>query len=154
VDNGNFRVDLFHRLNVIQNNIPALRERNEDILLLTKYFIEKFSQKLQKNIIKIDDSFYKPLLNYSFPGNVRELENIIERALTLSDSNELNRFHLPEVILKNDSLYKSIDQFKRDSLVKTLHNTKWNISRTSKILGISRPTIYHHIKKWNIKRES
>jgi len=153
VDSGNFRIDLFHRLNVIQINIPTLRERNEDILLLTKYFIEKFSQKLQKNIVKIDDSFYKSLLHYSFPGNVRELENIIERVLTISDSNELNRFHLPDVILKNDSLNKSIDKFKRNSLVKALHNTKWNISKTSKILEISRPTIYHYIKKWNIKRE-
>lgn len=152
VDKGNFRVDLYHRLNVIQINIPALRERNEDILLLTKYFIKKLSSKLEKKIVKIDDSFYKPLLNYSFPGNVRELENIIERALNICDGNELNQFHLPDIILKNDSLYKSIDKFKRDYLIQTLQNTKWNISKTSKILGISRPTVYNHIKKWDIKK--
>jgi len=154
VDNGNFRVDLYHRLNVIQINIPTLRERNEDILLLTKYFIEKLSQKLEKKIVKIDDSFYNPLLNYSFPGNVRELENIIERALNICDSNELNQFHLPDYILKNNSLNSSIDQLKRDSLIQTLQNTGWNISQTSKILGISRPTIYHHMKKWKIKKRS
>ncbi|HBY57277.1 MAG TPA: sigma-54-dependent Fis family transcriptional regulator [Candidatus Atribacteria bacterium] len=152
VDNGNFRADLYHRLNVIQINIPPLSERNEDIPLLIHYFVEKLSQKLQKNIVKIGDSFYNPLLAYSFPGNVRELENIIERALNICDGNELNQFHLPDIILKNDSLYKSIDKFKRDSLIQTLQNTKWNISKTSKILGISRPTVYNHIKKWDIKK--
>lgn len=154
VDNGNFRKDLYHRLNVIQINLPALRERNEDIPILIKYFVGKLSEKLQKNIVKIDNSFIKPLTAYNFPGNIRELENIIERALNMCEGNELNQFHLPNAILKNSPLFKSIDEIKRNSLIQALQETKWNISKTSKILGISRPTIYSHIKKWDIKKKS
>jgi len=93
VDNGNFRKDLYHRLNVIQINLPPLRERNEDIPVLVNYFVEKLSEKLQKNISKIDSSFIKPLTTYNFPGNIRELENIIERALNICENNELNISH-------------------------------------------------------------
>jgi transcriptional regulator with PAS, ATPase and Fis domain len=154
VDNGNFRNDLYHRLNVIQINLPPLRERNEDIPILVNYFVEKLSQKLQKNISKIDNSFIKPLTTYSFPGNIRELENIIERALNICENNELNKFHLPNEILKNISSFKSIDKIKRESLLQALQETKWNISKTAKILEISRPTVYSHINKWNIQKKS
>ena len=154
VDNGNFRKDLYHRLNVIQINLPPLRERNEDIPILVNYFVEKLSEKLQKNIQKIDSSFIKPLTIYSFPGNIRELENIIERALNICEGGILNNFHLPREILKNNSSFKSIDEVKRNSLIQTLQETKWNISKTAKMLGISRPTIYSHINKWNIKKKS
>ncbi len=154
VDNGNFRKDLYHRLNVIQINLPPLRERNEDIPILVNYFVEKLSQKLQKNISKIDNSFIKPLTTYSFPGNIRELENIIERALNICENNELNKFHLPNEILKNISSFKSIDKIKRESLLQALQETKWNISKTAKVLGISRPTVYNCINKWNIQKKS
>lgn len=154
VDNGNFRKDLYHRLNVIQINLPPLRERNEDIPILVNYFVEKLSQKLQKNISKIDSSFIKPLTTYNFPGNIRELENIIERALNICENSELNKFHLPDAILKNISSFKSIDKIKRGSLIQALQDTKWNIAKTAKILEISRPTVYNYINKWNIQKKS
>jgi len=154
VDNGNFRKDLYHRLNVIQINLPPLRERNEDIPILVNYFVEKLSQKLQKNISKIDNSFIKPLTTYNFPGNIRELENIIERALNICENNELNISHLSNEIIKNNFSLKSIDEIKRESLIQALQDTKWNILKTAKILKISRPTVYSHINKWNIKKNS
>jgi len=154
VDNGNFRKDLYHRLNVIQINLPPLRERNEDIPILVDYFVEKLSQKLQKNISKIDNSFIEPLVTYNFPGNVRELENIIERALNICKNDELNISHLPNEIIKNNFPLKSIDEIKRESLIRVLQDTKWNISKTAKILEISRPTVYNQINKWNIKKKS
>ncbi len=154
VDNGNFRKDLYHRLNVIQINLPPLRERNEDIPVLVNYFVEKLSEKLQKNISKIDSSFIKPLTTYNFPGNIRELENIIERALNICENNELNISHLPNEIIKNNFPLKSIDKIKRESLIQALQDTKWNIAKTAKILKISRPTVYSQINKWNIKKNS
>ena len=153
-DNENFRKDLYHRLNVIQINLPPLRERNEDIPVLVNYFVEKLSVKLQKNIAKIDNSFIEPLTTYNFPGNVRELENIIERALNICENDELNTSHLPNEIIKNNPSLKSIDEIKRESLIQVLQDTKWNISKTAKILGISRPTVYSHINKWNIQKNS
>ena len=102
IDNENFRKDLYHRLNVIQINLPPLKERIEDIPILVNYFVEKLSGKLQKNISKIDHSFIKPLTDYHFPGNIRELENIIERALNICENNELNMSHLPSEIIKSN----------------------------------------------------
>jgi len=153
IDNGNFRNDLYHRLNVIKIKLPPLRERNEDIPILVNYFVEKLSGKLQKKISKVDSSFIKPLLAYSFPGNIRELENIIERALNICEGGILNNFHLPLEILKNNSSFKSMNNIKRDSLIQALQETKWNISKVAKMLGISRPTIYNHINKWNIPKK-
>jgi DNA-binding NtrC family response regulator len=153
-DNENFRKDLYHRLNVIQINLPPLKERTEDIPILVNYFVEKLSVKLQKNISKINDSFIEPLITYNFPGNVRELENIIERALNICENNELNMSHLSNEIIKNNFSLKSIDEIKRESLIQVLQDTNWNISRTAKILEISRPTVYNHINKWNIKKNS
>jgi len=153
-DNENFRKDLYHRLNVIQINLPPLRGRDEDIPILVNYFVEKLSVKLQKNISKIDDSFIEPLITYNFPGNVRELENIIERALNICENNELNISHLSNEIIKNNPSLKSIDEIKRESLIQVLQDTNWNISKTAKILEISRPTVYNHINKWNIKKNS
>jgi len=154
IDNENFRKDLYHRLNVIQINLPPLKDRTEDIPILVNYFVEKLSVKLQKNIKKVDDSFIKPLTTYHFPGNVRELENIIERALNICENNELNISHLPREIIKNNPSLKSIDEIKRESLIQVLQDTKWNILKTAKILGISRPTVYHHINKWHIQKKS
>ncbi|HER24886.1 MAG TPA: sigma-54-dependent Fis family transcriptional regulator [Candidatus Atribacteria bacterium] len=153
IDNGNFRKDLFHRLNVIQINPPPLKERTEDIPILVNYFVEKLSIKLQKTISKIDPSFIKPLTTYHFPGNVRELENIIERALNICENNELNISHLPGEIIKSNPSLKSIGETKKESLIQVLQDTKWNISKTAKILGISRPTVYHHINKWHIQKK-
>ena len=154
IDNGNFRNDLYHRLNVIKIKLPPLRERNEDIPILVNYFVEKLSEKLQKNIARIDDSFIEPLTTYNFPGNIRELENIIERALNICENNELNMSHLSNEIIKNNFSLKSIDEIKRESLMQALQETKWNISKTAKILEISRPTVYSQINKWNIKKNS
>lgn len=154
VENGNFRRDLYHRLNVIQFNIPPLRDRTEDIPLLVNYFVNKISEKLQKNIERVDDSFFKPLLSYKFPGNIRELENIVERALNICEGNKLDNSYLPKETLKKRISFKSIDETKRDSLIKALEDTKWNISKASEKLGISRPTTYNYINKWNIRRKS
>lgn len=150
-----FRRDLYYRLNVIQINIPPLRERREDIELLVKYFIERLSKSLGKEIKGYDRTFIEPLLEYSFPGNVRELQNIIERAIITADSDVLIGQHLPKEIfmqnnLKNSELDYSFDEMRRKLVEKTLIETRFNITETARRLGISRPTLYKLLRKFNI----
>ena len=150
-----FRRDLYYRLNVIQINIPPLRERREDIELLVKYFIERLSKSLGKEIKGYDRTFIEPLLEYSFPGNVRELQNIIERAIITADSDVLIGQHLPKEIfmqnnLKNSELDYSFDEMRRKLVEKTLIETRFNITETARRLGISRPTLYKLLRKYNI----
>lgn len=155
VEKGLFRRDLYYRLNVIQIHIPPLRERPEDIELLVNHFIERIASSLGKTIKGYDRSFIEPLLYYKFPGNVRELQNIIERAIITSDSEILTVRHLPKEVFeieeKSEKEAISFDELRKKYIEKVLLETHFNISEASKKLGISRPTLYNLIRKYNIK---
>lgn len=162
--NGKIRKDLFYRLNVIQLNIPPLRERKDDILMLANMFIHKFNERLNKEILSITKEAQDALLKYDYPGNVRELENIIMSAISMSDDNEriLNINHLTSLIVHKDydnsnpelgdeGIDEYLGNLEKRIIEKTLTEKEYNITRTAQALKIKRQTLQHKIKKYNIQ---
>ncbi|MDO9528387.1 MAG: sigma-54 dependent transcriptional regulator [Syntrophales bacterium] len=166
VKDGSFREDLYYRLNVILINIPPLRERKEDIPVLTKYFIEKYSKEFGKEIKKISSYAMELLMEYRFPGNVRELENIIERSVTLETSNII----LPEnLVLSENSrpdwdtaldadfpddginLNDEIARIEKKFIEKALQKAEGSKTKAAKYLNISLDSLNYRIEKLDIK---
>ena len=127
IERGNFRADLYYRISVMKIEIPPLRERKEDIKQLTEYFIEYYSKKLGKNIKKISNDLFQKLEPYNFPGNIRELRNIIERAVILSDGQTLNESALPKEILHKANLSSqslNLEDVEKTHILSTLEQTR------------------------------
>ncbi|MFO0753051.1 MAG: sigma-54 dependent transcriptional regulator [Thermodesulfovibrionales bacterium] len=151
---GSFRQDLYYRLNVININIPPLRERKEDILELARHFLLKYSQKLSKSVTDFTPKALELLHDYHWPGNVRELENVVERAVILCDSGTVGEedLSIPEAsssFKKNES-YSSLEEMEKEYILKVLRDTEGNQSKASQILGIDRKTLYLKLKKFGI----
>lgn len=150
-----FREDLYYRLNVISIVLPPLRERKDDILLLTDHFLKKYSKKLNKEIAGITPKAKDVLLNYSWPGNVRELENVIERGMVLCRSNVLDVSDLPEFRamerkeILEDNL--TLQELEKRYISRVLQQTKGNMGQTADILGIHRNTLRLKIKEYGIE---
>jgi len=163
VSQGNFREDLYYRLNVLKIELPPLRERTEDIPLLNQYFINLFNEKFNKDIREISPSAVSLLLNRQWPGNVRELENAIERAIVLAEEPVLMPENfLPEIEKKmgkedlNDifdgySLKIAKEKFETMMITKALVKTEGNRSQASRLLEISHPSLLSKIKAYSIK---
>lgn len=150
---GKLRLDLLYRLNVIHIQVPPLRQRKGDIVTITHYFIKRFSKIYNKNITDIDNDAMELLLEYHWPGNIRELENVIERAFFVSKKNfSICICGLPEYIREKAKCSKSEDFFKRkskitrDDISELLKENNGNKSRVAKILGVHRSTIWRHMK--------
>jgi len=151
VENGNFREDLYYRLNVVNIQIPPLRDRKEDIPLLVGYFIKKYCISMNKPLATIDPTAMKRLQEFNFPGNIRELENMIERAIVVGDGKKISLKDLPlEKTIINSSA-ESLDDFEKAFVLQILNKYSWNISRTAKALKVDRVTLYHKIKKYDLK---
>jgi len=151
VEKGTFREDLFYRLNVVNIHIPPLRERKEDIPLLVDYFIKKYCTSMNKPPASIDQTALKRLQEFNFPGNIRELENMIERAIVVGDGRKIGLKDLPlEKTMVNNSA-ESLDDFESTFILQILNKYEWNISRTAKALKVDRVTLYHKIKKYDLK---
>lgn len=151
VEKGTFREDLFYRLNVVNIRIPPLRERLADIPLLVDYFIKKYCTSMNKPPATIDPAALKRLQGFSFPGNIRELENMIERAIVVGDGKKITLKDLPlERTIVNNST-ESLDDFEASFILMILNKYNWNISRTAKALKVDRVTLYHKIKKYDLK---
>lgn len=151
VKQGIFREDLYYRLNVVNINVPPLRERVEDIPLLVDYFINKYCTKMNKPVATIEDAAIKRLEAYSFPGNIRELENMIERAIVIGTGKKILLKDLPfgkEII---DSSVESLEDFERTFILQILNKYNWNITQTAKALKVDRVTLYNKIKKYDLK---
>jgi DNA-binding NtrC family response regulator len=151
VDKGEFREDLYYRLNVVNIHIPPLRERTEDIPLLVDYFIRKYCTSMNKPPLTIDSQALKRLLDYPFPGNIRELENMIERSLVIGNGKTI---HLKDLPLEKEAISSSIeslDEFEKVFILQILNKYNWNISRTAKALKVDRVTLYNKIKKFGLK---
>ncbi|MFB0508420.1 MAG: sigma-54-dependent transcriptional regulator [Thermodesulfobacteriota bacterium] len=163
VGEGKFRDDLFYRLNVLPIKLPPLRERREDIPLLVDHFIHKYSRELNNPIEGITPESLKCLLNFSWKGNVRELENVIERAIVLTDSKQIQVENLPieiqnpkeeprisalddELSIKKASRYLEMDLIK-----KALHKTNGNHTHAAKLLEISHRALLYKIKEYGIR---
>ncbi len=151
VEKGTFREDLYYRLNVVNINIPPLRERIEDIPLLVDYFIKKYCISMNKPPIPIDSGALKRIQEFDFPGNVRELENMIERAIVIGNGKEIRLKDLP--LGKNliDNSVESLDDHEKIHIHQILNKYRWNISRSAKALKIDRVTLYKKIKKYELK---
>lgn len=157
VKEGRFREDLFYRINIITIKLPPLRERREDIKLLTNYFIQKYSKELAKNVDKIDDEALNILQSYNWPGNVRELQNIIERAILISDGSIIGAEHLPQGIKTKETFIQqavanklSIENYTKAFIQE--HQNELNEQQLADMLGITRKALWEKRKKWGIKR--
>jgi len=151
VEKGTFREDLFYRLNVVNIHIPPLRERLTDIPLLVDYFIKKYCTSMNKPPATIDPTALKRLQEFNFPGNIRELENMIERAIVVGDGKKIGLKDLPLEKTIVSSSAESLDDFEASFILQILNKYSWNISRTAKALKVDRVTLYHKIKKYDLK---
>jgi DNA-binding NtrC family response regulator len=157
IKEGRFREDLYWRLNVIEIKIPPLRERKDDIEILTKYFIEKFSKEHKKNIKGIDRDALSYFMDYTWPGNVRELGNVVERAIVLSGGDYITPAELPEKIRRAEhpaetsTLKANLSDYEKNLLLKMYEGHKKNKEETAKALGIDLATLYRKFKKYGIE---
>jgi sigma-54 dependent transcriptional regulator, acetoin dehydrogenase operon transcriptional activator AcoR len=162
VKKGNFREDLLYRINTVTVDIPPLRERKDDIPILVKYICDKIGRRINKNNIEIDKKVLEVLYEYNWPGNIRELENVLESALLLSKENIIKIDDIPESVKCFKTYNLSIEQIeKKDNflvdiekevILKALKEAKGNISKASKVLGIDRSTLYRKIEKYKISK--
>jgi len=177
VEDGRFRADLYYRLNVVQLNIPPLRERTEDIELLFNYFIDIMSPKLDKHIIEVNPAVIRCLQAYEWPGNVRELQNIVERILLVCEDGHIGISHLPPEIVNaaighnterwemnsytapaaapvmNDRRSRKLAALEQEKemIIQALNMNAGNVTKAADALGISRNTFYRKMKSFNIE---
>jgi DNA-binding NtrC family response regulator len=153
VENGTFREDLYYRLNVVNIHVPPLRERVADIPLLVEHFIKKYCTAMSRDSVSIEPAALKRIEDFEFPGNVRELENMIERAIVIGNGKEIKLNDLPMV---KDVVYhsaESLNELEKNHIQLILDKYNWNISRASKALRIDRVTLYNKIKKYQLKAQ-
>ena len=164
MEDGSFRQDLYYRLNVIPIEVPPLRERSEDIKYLVYHFIEKFNKIYGKNIRDIEPQALSVLEKYTFPGNIRELENLIERIIVLDKTGMIRLSDLPSHIRQNNKpnvrngenadlsqgLNKLVEDYERTLILKALDQNHYNKFQTAKMLNMNRSTFMSKLKKYNI----
>jgi len=169
VESGKFRKDLFYRINVIRIHIPPLRERREDIPLLVEYFLEKILEKYKKGKRVFSEEALYAFMNYDWPGNIRELQNIIERAVALSKSEIINADELPLPVpveefaalsrnplddeRKKSFIVTTLAEQEKNAIIEALNKYGGNQTKVSQVLGISTTTLWRKIKKYRIKSQ-
>jgi len=166
-----FREDLYYRLNVVSITIPPLRERKDDIPILAYHFLKKFNQEMNKEIKSISVEAMNKLINYEWPGNVRQLENVIERAVVMAESQTIVLEYLPASILgkgadmdtkipRDSEELKQMKKYLRESAVENvekmfvleaLNRNDWNVTRTAKEVGMQRTNLQALMRKYNIR---
>ena len=163
VNSGNFRADLFYRLNVLPIRIPPLRHRREDISLLADHFIQKYNQRLEMEIEGVNRDTMNLLMDYSWPGNVRELENVVERAMVLSESSMIDTKNLPADIQNKTrstdlssfgdelSIKKTTYALEKNLIKRAIEKTGGNHTKAAKLLEISHRALLYKIKEYGIK---
>ncbi len=151
ISDGLFREDLFFRINTIEITLPPLRDRDDDVLELTDFFLNYFKSKYDKNSIKLNKDTFEALKNYHWPGNIRELQHTIEKAVILCDSYVLkpSDLYLPkqEIPKVKKDIPMTFDEIEKQGIVKALERNKGNIYKTAKELNIARQTLYNKIQK-------
>ena len=155
VGEGSFRQDLYYRLNVLPINVPPLRDRREDIDRLAIFFMAKTCEQLGVPLKRLSASAIAVLRRQEWPGNARELENIIERAVHLCEVEEITEQHLPMTLsAQQNNTYRenrSLRDIERVAIEETLNKTQWNVSRTARLLGVGRNTLYGKIREYQIE---
>jgi two-component system, NtrC family, nitrogen regulation response regulator NtrX len=161
ISKGNFREDLFYRLNVIPFFVPPLRERKEDIPLFARYFLKDLAATYGRRPREITDEAIEVLMRYSWPGNVRELRNVIERIVIMNPTTtRFERKHLPPLVYRDgtrrtsrsefSTLHQARDAYERDYILKKLDENHGNVSRTAEVLGLERSHLYRKMKTLGI----
>jgi len=158
VKNGTFREDLFYRINVVTLKLPPLRDRKEDIIILARHLLDKYSHEIGKDVKFIDDTALRYLMDYYWPGNVRELQNIIERAILITDSNTIFPEHLPEGIKGTSSFAIeslenafSIEGYTKEFILK--YQRTYSEQKLSEMLGITRKALWEKRKRWGLPKQ-
>jgi len=155
---GEFREDLYYRLNVITIEVPPLRERKEDIPILVGHFLEKYNLDTGKTIDGISEHAMKAIMEYDWPGNIRQLENAIEHAVVIADDVEIQQENLPQQFTVQGQKWHEIkpdvplEVIERDHILQVLDANHWHIKKAASILGINRVTLYNKIKKYKLTR--
>ena len=157
VQNGSFRQDLFYRLNVVRIVVPPLRERKGDIPALITYFLRRFNERFRRDVKGIAPDAITALTAYDFPGNVRELENLLERAYALGARDEIERANLPELAARSDAPVVTVDepiptldQAERDLIARALARFRNDKEQAARALGLTVRTLYRRIKKFGL----
>jgi transcriptional regulator with PAS, ATPase and Fis domain len=162
-ENNQFRSDLYYRVNTVQIHLPALRERRDDIPLLTDYFLKRLTRNNGKQINKISDDVYKRFISYDWPGNIRELENIIERAFAVSIGEEITVTDLPTRLQSYPVLSKrrkdissysdgSLKELESERIRELIIRRKMSLNETAQILGIGRTTLWRKMRELGISK--
>ncbi len=155
IDSGNFRSDLFYRISVMKIELPSLRERKEDLDTLIEFFVQQLSKKLNKNIKHISPSFFENIKRYNFPGNIRELRNVIERAIILSEGEVLTENTLPKEFFYEESNSQSdivkLDEVEKNHILKILSMAEGNKTHAAEMLGIGLTTLYRKLQAYGIE---
>ncbi|MFD0940201.1 sigma-54-dependent transcriptional regulator [Pedobacter boryungensis] len=151
-DTGKFRLDLYYRLSVFNIHLPALRERKEDIRLLSDYYLKEFATKVNRIKLKMSDKLIDALTEHNWKGNVRELKNVIERLVILTDGDVLDTSQLPPEFFTNEEPSNSFDlqTVEKQHILKILNYTKGNKTETAKLLNIGLTTLYRKIEEYKI----
>ena len=151
-EDNNFRQDLYYRLNVFNIEVPPLRERKEDIPLLVEHFIHKYDQILNKKVEEISPQAMELLLNYDYPGNIRELENILERSMIMAKNSIMDETYFAFINKENFSEKKgTLKEAEKELIIKYLIQNKSNRTKTAELLGISRRSLQNKIKEYQIE---
>ncbi len=157
VKSGSFREDLFYRINVVELKLPSLAERKDDVPLLVDHFINKYNSELNKSIMGIDNEVIKLFMSYDWKGNLRELENMIERAVLLCQEDIITPKYLPSHIFENknelytDNLNEAIETFEQNHINEIIKRTEGNKTEAAKLLGVDPSTLYRKMSK-NLKK--
>jgi len=160
IKNGKFREDLFYRLNVVEIELPTLKEREEDIPMLADHFLTKYRKEMNKHIKGIEPEAMRALMNYEWRGEVRELENVIERAVIFAKEDFITLKDLPNVFKPADmitdhytsgSLEDSVNNFERNYILRTLENNEFDKEKTAEFLKVGLSTLYRKMKELDIK---
>jgi transcriptional regulator with PAS, ATPase and Fis domain len=161
IKEGSFRQDLYFRLNVVSLRIPPLSERKDDIPLLSYYFLKKYAVLMKKSVSELSQDVIGLLMNYDFPGNVRELENIMERGVALASGKVIELAHLPEdlrelnirTFRKKEGKMPSLDEQEEAYIKWVLNEVGGNKTLAAQILGIDRVSLWRKLKKYGLEVE-
>ena len=155
IKEGSFREDLYYRLNVFSILLPPLRERRTDIPLIAKYFLSKYAQSMNKNVVDFSSQAMEMFIGYDWPGNIREVRNVVERAMVVAQGPQIQvediSFPFPSPATPSGGA--SLEEVEKDQILKILNQTKGNIAQAAEILKISRLTIYNKIEKYHLKKD-
>ena len=163
IKNGDFREDLYHRLNEFSIGLPPLRERKEDLLDFAYYFKDKASQEFAKQNVEFDQNVLNVFQSYEWPGNIREMKNVVRRAVLLATNNLVTTSCLPDEMLETSFIpavaqdenaavdLKSVkEKSEQELIISTIIKAKYNKSQAAKLLGIDRKTLYNKLKQYGI----